>query len=134
MTVSCGLKATEEEERVRQAIQNLFPDAGLAAADGRLSGAVRDIEPFRARIWELRIIDTARGQILHGLAADDASTRFRLSKQAALARHVSFTPRPHVLGDIEVLVEHEPQDTITVEQWAWWLCPETKDGEIVGPV
>lgn len=118
---------------MRQAILALFPHAQLEEAGDRLSGPAGDATALRSRIWELRIIDTARGQILHGLAADGHSIRFRLSKQAALARQVAFPPRPHILGDIEVHVESEDGDALTPEQWAWWLCPETKDGEIVGP-
>lgn len=119
---------------MRKAILNLFPDASLDASATRIEGVVAAVETFRRRIWELRIIDSARGQILHGLAPDGVSLRFRLSKQAALANQVAFPPRPHILGDLEVSVEAEANDTLTPEQWAWWLCPETQDGEIVGPV
>ena len=133
LNVTVPVRPTEESLLVRQAVLKLFPDAELAEADGRLAGPAGDAETLRTRIWELRIIDTARGQVLHGLAADGRSIRFRLAKQAALARQVAFPPRPHALGDIEVTVEAEPGDAQTPEQWVWWLCPETKDGEIVGP-
>ncbi|MEK6984827.1 MAG: RNA-binding domain-containing protein [Candidatus Thermoplasmatota archaeon] len=132
--VATPIRPTEAPERVRQAILNLFPDANLEASADRIAGSVVDLQAFRRRIWELRIIDSARGQILHGLTPDLATIRFRLSKQAALANQVAFPPRPHILGDIEVIVEAEANDTLTPEQWAWWLCPETQDGEIVGPM
>ncbi len=133
MTVVTPIRPTEDPVLVRQAILGLFPGVSLGDGPGRVSGDVLDVAAFRSRIWELRIIDTARGQILHGLTADGKSIRFRLSKQAALARQVAFPPRPHILGDIEVTVEAEAGDARTPEQWAWWLCPETVDGEIVGP-
>jgi predicted RNA binding protein with dsRBD fold (UPF0201 family) len=134
VTVAAPIRPTEDAAKVRQAVLTLFPDAALAEETGRLAGPVVDLQPLRRRIWELRIIDTARGQVLHGLAPDGASIRFRLGKQAALANQVAFPPRPHVLGDVEVQLVAEAGDTLTPEQWAWWLCPETKDGEIVGPV
>ena len=77
-----------------------------------------------------------RGQVLHGTPTGAArSTRFRLSKQAAYAGKVSFPPTPHQLGDIEVQVTLDADDPWPdIDGFAMWLCPETKDGEIVGPV
>ena len=123
------VRPTEDPERVREALLRFFPGAEVRAEPGALVAATTDLRPLRRRVWELRIIDTFRGQFLHGMEPDRRRTRVRLSKQAALAGHVSFSPRPHPLGDLELTVEDED-----VERLAWWLAPETKDGEIVGPV
>jgi predicted RNA binding protein with dsRBD fold (UPF0201 family) len=130
--VRAPVRPTEDEARVRQAIANLFPQARIQLTAGGFVAETDSLHAMRQRIFELRIIDTVRGQILHGLAADGASSGFRLSKQAALAMQISFPPTPHALGDLEVTLEAESGDGRTTEQWAWWLCPETKDGEIVG--
>lgn len=136
VTVSTPVKPTEDPARVEEATRRLFPDAEVTLAGGRLTATTADLRALRQRVWELRIIDTVRGQVRHGAPSDEATgTRFRLSKQAALAGKVSFPPSPHALGDLEVTVELQPGDPWpNVGALAAWLCPETKDGEIVGPV
>ncbi len=129
------VKPTEAPETVRAAILKLFPDADIRGAGAGLAATAMDLHPLRTRIFELRIIDTFRGQFLHGMDEAKRTTSFRLSKQAALAGHVSFTPRPHPLGDLDVTIALEEKDNWTdIERLAFWLCPETKDGEIVGAV
>ncbi len=136
VTVSTPVKATEDPARVEEAARRLFPGLEGGLSEGRFTGTTGDVRPLRRRVWELRIIDTVRGQILHGTpSGKERSTRFRLSKQAALANKLSFPPTPHALGDLEVSVELEDGDPWPdIEAFAMWLCPETKDGEIVGPV
>lgn len=136
VTVSTPVKATEDPVRVEQAARRLFPDLEGGLANGRFTGTTGDLRALRQRVWELRIIDTVRGQVLHGAPSDEATaTRFRLSKQAALAGKVSFPPSPHALGDLEVQITLEAGDPWPhVGALATWLCPETKDGEIVGPI
>lgn len=136
VTVSTPVKATEDPARVEEAARKLFPDLAGGVAAGRFTATTGDLRPLRKRVWELRIIDTVRGQVLHGTPTGAArSTRFRLSKQAALAGKVSFPPTPHALGDLEVTVELEDGDPwVDIDGLALWLCPETRDGEIVGPI
>lgn len=136
VTVSTPVRPTEDPARVEEAARRFFPDLQGGLEAGRFQGATQDLRALRRRIWELRIIDTARGQVLHGTPDGKArSTRFRLAKQAALAGKVSFPPTPHALGDIEVRIELEDGDPWPdIEALALWLCPETKDGEIVGPI
>lgn len=131
VTVSTPVRPTEDAAKVEAALLRFFPGAAVERASDALKASTDDLQPLRARIWELRIIDTVRGQLLRG--ADGPALRFRLAKQAAAAGKVSFPPTPHPLGDLEVHVEVEPGDAwATGEALAWWLCPETKDGEIVG--
>jgi predicted RNA binding protein with dsRBD fold (UPF0201 family) len=127
------VRFTEDPERVRQAMRNLFPDATFAQAPAGLEAESRDLRPLRARVWQLRIIDTFRGQFLHGMDAAKTHTTFRVSKQAALASQVSFPATPHVLGDLTLTIAAEPGDALDIERLGWWLAPETKDGEIVRP-
>jgi predicted RNA binding protein with dsRBD fold (UPF0201 family) len=128
------IRATEDEARVRQALLALFPDAQVTREDDRITASASTVGHLRQRVWELRIIDAVRGKLLHGLAHDNRSLRLRLSKQAALAGKVSFPPTPHALGDLEVELRVESGDPWPdAERLAWWIAPETKDGEIVGP-
>lgn len=88
------------------------------------------VATFRQRVWELRIIDTVRGSLLAG--CDGATLRFRLSKQAAAAGKVSLPPSRHGLGDLDIKWTVEEGDPwADAEALAWWVCPETADGEIV---
>jgi predicted RNA binding protein with dsRBD fold (UPF0201 family) len=127
------LRPTEDAQKVRQAVLNLFPDALITETEKGFEATTSDLRPLRARVWQLRIIDTFRGQVLHGMDAAQTHSTFRISKQAALASHVSFPATPHVLGDLTLTITPDPEDPLDIERLAWWLAPETKDGEIVGP-
>ena len=133
--ITTPLRPTEDPAKVRQAILTLWPDAEVRETPEGLEATSHDILPFRSRVWELRIIDAVRGKLLYGMDSDGRSLRVRLSKQAALAAKVSFPPTPHALGDLEVTITAEPGDPWPdAEKLAWWIAPETRDGEIVGPV
>ncbi len=130
VTVSTPLHATEVAQRVQEAATAFWPDVQLHEEDGRLVGAGADLETFRSRVWELRIIDAVRGQLLDGCRG--AQVRFALSKQAALSNRISFPPSPHALGDVVVTLTVDEEDPWEdAEALVWWLCPETADGEIV---
>jgi predicted RNA binding protein with dsRBD fold (UPF0201 family) len=139
VTLSAPIRPTEDAAKVEAALHRFFPGAEVQRAPDFLKATSQDLLPFRSRVWELRIIDTVRGQLLHGLQGYGGATppmaiSFRLSKQAAAAGKVSFPPTPHPLGDLEVRIEVEPGDPWPdAEKLAWWVCPETKDGEVVGP-
>lgn len=133
--VRTPLRPTEDEGKVTQAILALLPDAQLQPGADAFQAVAHDIRSLRQRVWELRIIDAVRGKMLHGIQPDGQRLTIRLSKQAALARMVSFPPTPHALGDLEVTVQVEKGDPWPdAEKFVWWFAPETKDGEIVGPV
>lgn len=128
--IAAPVQTTEDTDRVRQACTAWWPDAEVDAADGHVVAEAADLDSFRARVWELRIIDAVRGHLLRG--ADGATLRFRLDKQAAFAGRVSFPATPHPLGDLEVTVEVDDGDQwADGEALAWWVCPPTKDGHIV---
>lgn len=134
VTAATPIRPTEDPSKVEAALLRFFPGADVERASDGLKATATDLDALRSRVWELRIIDTVRGQLLRGLAPDGRSLSFRLSKQAAAAGKVSFPPTPHPLGDLDVRAELEPGDPWPdAERLAWWLCPETKDGEIVGP-
>lgn len=98
-----------------------------ATFDGDEQAYAEDCNDFRARIWELRLIDAVRGQLLHGIRGD--VIRFKLDKQAALQGKISFADKSPALGAVDVQIDPE----MDPEAFCWWLCPETEEGKIVGP-
>ncbi len=133
--VTTPLHPTEVATRVTQAACAFVPDADVEVTQDQVTVRGRDLEALQKRIWELRIIDTVRGALLGGLDPDGRTIRFRLSKQAALQERVSLPAAPHVLGDLDWMLTVEEGDPWgDAEALAWWLCPETHEGEIVGHV
>ncbi len=114
-----------------EAVGKFWPEADLQAEEGAIKGVAHELDTLRARVWELQIIDAFRGCILPG--AHEQTLRFRIGKQAALAGKVAVPPTIHVLGDITVAVSLEEGDPWPdAEHLAWWICPETAEGEIIG--
>lgn len=133
--LSAPVRPTELPQRVQEAVTRFFPDAEVQVAGDEVRATANDLAALRSRIWELRIIDTFRGKALHGITTDGQGTVFALSKQAAFAGKISFPPTPHALGDLRIEVTVEEGDPWPdAEALCWWLCPETREGEIVGPV
>jgi predicted RNA binding protein with dsRBD fold (UPF0201 family) len=132
LTITAPVRPTEDPQKVAAACTAFWDDVTLQVGTDQVVAEASDLQSFRNRIWELRIIDTVRGQLLDGANGD--RLRFTLSKQAALHQRISFPPTPHALGDLQVevtLAEDDPW--LDAEGLAWWLCPATEDGEIVGP-
>ncbi len=128
--VTAPLRPTEAVERVEKAVSAFWPDLQLQATEGVVEGTGTRVDAFRDRVWELRIIDSVRGQMLH--RCKGPTTTFWLSKQAALHDKISFPPAPQALGEIDVTLTVEDGDEWPdAEALVWWLCPETADGEIV---
>ncbi len=130
--VRTPLLPTEDLEKVTKAVTRFLEGAEATEADGRVTAVGDSLEMLRQRIWELRIIDTFRGALLGG--CEGRRLRFITSKQAAFAGKVSLPAAPHPLGDLAWTVTLDDGDKFAdAEALAWWLCPETADGEIVGP-
>lgn len=110
---------TEDVEKVRKAILSLFPEATVQEGESGLVGEATGASAL-ARLRELvrseRIPDSARGQMLNGLAPDGMTARFLLGKQAAAAGRIHFGPLRSPLGDLAVTLmgdeEHEVEKAI----------------------
>ncbi|MCD6461575.1 MAG: hypothetical protein J7L61_02410 [Thermoplasmata archaeon] len=109
---SCPVFPTEEEERVLEALKNVFPDGTLSVAEDEMRGASGEIIPvkilsgeaslerMRELLAEQRIRDAARSHLL-GLVAG-GKRDFFIGKQAALMGRINFSDGKHPLGDIKV--------------------------------
>jgi len=123
--ISAPINYTEEPERVAEAVETLFPTADLDVGEDRVTARTHDLSHFRERLFQQRILDTARGVFFDRRGPNGFA--FELKKAAALQDVVNFSVgNPDELGDIEVAVTVEEPDVETVLDY---LAPATEDGE-----
>jgi predicted RNA binding protein with dsRBD fold (UPF0201 family) len=123
--VTAPVNPTELEDRVADAITTLFPGAEVETQGSRVVAETHTVEEFRERLFEQRILDTARKQFRANQTADGFS--FDLKKQAAFNGTVNLAVgNPDELGDLHVEVTVREPD---VDQFVRYLAPETEEGE-----
>ncbi len=129
--VKVNVSKVESEERVRKALQKLFPLMKFEKVENYLvgEGSRNDADLLREKIWQAKIIDTFRDELL--ARRFENRTEVLLHKQAAYAGKLSLVEfsdeSPH--GAIKVEFEFENEDEF--ERFLAWITPETKDGKIV---
>lgn len=123
--VSAEVKVTETLEGVKRSVGNLFPTIAISSYDGKVGGEGRgkDLEHFRKRVFEQRIIDTARKELEAGRS--DSRTVVHLDKQAAWVDRVNFDVGS-ALGTIKVEISGYLDDVVE------WIAPPTEKGEPLG--
>jgi hypothetical protein len=123
--IEAPVQPTEVTDRVAEAIQTIFPEAEIERAGDRVTAEAHDLNHFRRRLFEQRILDTARGVFFDRKGPNGFS--FELKKQAALQDVVNFSVgNPAELGDIEVAVTVREPDVGTFIDY---LAPATEGGE-----
>ncbi|MFB6114348.1 MAG: coaE operon protein [Halodesulfurarchaeum sp.] len=124
VTAEAPVKPTERTDAVREAIETLFPDADVETREDRVIAETHDVSHLRKRLFEQRILDTARSVFFDRRGPNGFS--FELKKQAALTNVVNFAVgNPSELGEIEVAITvHDP----SVEAFIDYLAPATDDG------
>lgn len=122
--ITAPINDTEVEERVADAITNLFPGAEIQSHPGELRATTHTMDRFAEQLRERAILDTARRQF-HEHRQGDRFT-FALKKQAAFEGVVTFSVgEPAELGELHVSVRvHEPD----VETFVDRIAPRTVDG------
>ncbi len=128
-TVSALLLPTEVEERVRKAVENVFPGTRLTLIKkegyvDRLEGTAPSLDTLHGLLRRQQILDTARHSLFKGLAGKEIS--FQLNKQVALMGYVNFLDHDVPLGGISVTVETDEPELIID-----WLAPLTAEGKPV---
>ncbi len=129
--VSALVYPTELPEKVKKAINNLFPvelhlqDFGIPALCGE--GDLESLRLLHPRLREERILDTARHILLIGVEGN--TTQFRLNKQVAFAGKVNFPAGEESLGSI--YVEISAGDKEDIMKIIDWLAPQTIKGKPV---
>jgi len=125
--VEAEVRPTEDIEKVRKAISNLFNlesyrvvDAGSYRVIIGESSSIFSLIKIREIIVRERIADTARR--IMGREAVDRYLSFKINKQAAYAGRLSFVEedRESSLGPIKVFIEAKD-----LKRLLDWLAPNT---------
>jgi predicted RNA binding protein with dsRBD fold (UPF0201 family) len=103
---------TEDPEKVRRSIENIFPGSRIRKDGDFFSFSTNDLSLFIDRLTEQRIRSTARMLIEKNI--DNSGSRFHINKQAALAGKVNFTDGDSPLGDIEVRITEGLDDLLPI--------------------
>jgi len=125
VTVSCPVYPSEDPEKVKNALLEIFPTGDFVLEDGIMSGTA-DLDNFSSLIRKQRILDATRSQMLRGMERSSRETRFSLNKQVATVGKVSFVEYRTALGTIEVTVEDDDIQGLIDR-----VAPVTVDGEEV---
>jgi len=121
--IRAEIKKTEVEERVREAILNIFPDAEIRREGNFLVAESRSLEKLRELVHRQKIIDTVRAELLNNLRGD--RTFLRLRKQVAYMGRVNIA-EDDPLGAIEAEIISDE-----IERLIWWIAPRTENGRVV---
>lgn len=136
--VSARVNPTETEEKVRTAVQSIFPLADLTynkADDTGLRGMLEGITGLEGLrhlhqlLREEEIIDTARTQFEVGMSRDGPSTSFRISKFVAFVGRLNFPADEEPLGSIHVTIS--ASSSFELHRLIEWLTPPTEKGKIL---
>jgi uncharacterized protein len=121
VTIRTLLRPTEDPEKVRTAILNIFPESDIVVGQDEIVAKTASLERFMTLIRNQKILDSIRKTLLSGTST--GSTHISLNKQAAFVRRVSLSEGRAALGNMEVTIETEDVERLIDE-----VAPRTVDG------
>ena len=121
VTVRTPLRPTEDPEKVKTAILNLFPESEITIDQGEVMANTASLDRFKTLIRNQKILDSVRKTLLAGVSP--GSTIISLNKQAALVKRVSLSEGRTALGNMEVTIESEDIERLIDE-----VASKTVDG------
>ena len=127
--VETELHPTEDEEKVKKAILNLFPDAEIRIQDNRVVARTSNLSRLRELLRMQRILDTARSMLISGKRGN--SITVYLNKQTAYISRINFAEEDAILSPLRVTFRLYDVD---FEKFLDYLTPETRDGRPVKEV
>ncbi|MFA6804254.1 MAG: RNA-binding domain-containing protein [Candidatus Methanomethylophilaceae archaeon] len=122
----CPLYPSEDPDKVKAAILNIFPDAKLEVSSDRVEGITDNLKKFAVQIRKQEILDTTRALLLKGTRGGTNRIVVHLNKQVAFMGLISFSEERTVLGTIRVTIENNELETLIQN-----VAPETVDGKEV---
>jgi len=102
------LYPTESEEKVREAVLRICPDAELRCEGEMLLGEAEELDTFLDIIKRHRIRDSAREFLLRRKSSGEYI--FELNKQVATVGVVNFVEEQQPLGSILVILRPESDE------------------------
>lgn len=113
---------TEDREKVRQAMLNLFPGGEVHEEEGAMELHTDDLARFKERIRSQRILDAVRSMLRHGMRESEST--ILLNKQVAFVGKVSEVEGIVPLGALEVTFRSSDIERLIDE-----VAPMTVNGE-----
>ncbi len=122
--ITTDIHPTEDEDKVIEAIRNIFPDAEIRIEDGKLIATARDLSRLRDLLRKQRILDTARSELIRNRRGNEITVY--LNKQTATVSRINFTDEDVILSPLKVTFRIYG---VPVERFIDYLAPETRDGK-----
>lgn len=115
ITITSIVNPTEDEEKVKKALLNLFPNADIITNDNTLEihDSLSILKTFKKKLKEQKIRATVR-RILE----DDEDLILNINKQTAYVNIINITDGNSILGDIILSIKTDKK-----EEFIEWLTP-----------
>jgi predicted RNA binding protein with dsRBD fold (UPF0201 family) len=123
--IFCPVCPSEDQEKVRDAVLNIFPGASLERTEHGFEGKA-DTDRFYDLIRKQKILDSTRSTMFKGARGNRIV--IHLNKQVAVVGKVSFTDPKTILGTLQVTMETDDPEALIDR-----IAPRTVDGEEVRP-
>ena len=115
VTISSIVNPTEDEEKVKKAILNLFPNSKIISKNNTLEihDSRKILNHFKSKLKEQKIRATVRT-----ILETNEKLKLNLNKQTAYINIINITEGNSILGDITLNIKTENKD-----DFIEWLTP-----------
>ena len=110
--IKVKLYPTEDPEKVKRAILNIFPDAKLEIFEDKILAVSESLENMKKLLETQHIRDTARDILTSSVIGDHII--FKINKQVATVGKINFSISEGPLGDIEIDIDCEGEDIMKI--------------------
>ncbi len=121
--VETKIHPTEDIDKVKKAILNLFPDSDISIDNDRVTARTSNLLRFRELLRMQRILDTTRSILISSKSGNRVTVY--LNKQTAYISRINFSEEDAILSPLKVTFRLFDVD---FERFLDYLAPETKDG------
>lgn len=122
--IETTIHPTENEEKVVNAVRNLFPDAEIKIENGKLYARTTDLNKFRELLRRQKILDTARTELVKG--KQNGEVIVYLNKQTATISRVNFCEEDAILSPLKITFRLY---NVLFGRFLDYVAPQTKDGK-----